>query len=150
MSVRAVVLLLASVTSGFCLWSCWGFHARNRDFTRLLGGDADVVVTKVLVEGQGRRCVLDDPASVDYLTRMLHSAERDEADLGSSYYLTAELSTGRSVKCALYVPERKDHLTLGFPIDSWGDATMYLVTLQEPVPTQLSVMLSRLRRVDRR
>jgi hypothetical protein len=144
MSGRAVVLLLVAGSFSFCLWSCWDYHARNRDFTRLLGGDADVAVTRVVIDGHGRQCVLDDPASVDYLTRMFRSAERDEADLGVAYYLTAKLSTGSSVKCALYVPERKDHLTLGFPVDSLRDGTMYLVTLRGPVPRRLSVLLARL------
>ncbi len=147
--LRSLVLLLALGALGLCGacgWWGWRSHAANRDFERLLAGDEDTALVAVEFHGHEQRVPLTDAASLGYLSAMIRSCERGSTEAGGNIYsMTARLSTGRSVRCAVDVLERKDGLSLHFPIDEVGDGISYTITLREPIPEALARVLSQLR-----
>jgi hypothetical protein len=120
-----------------------GQYIAHRDMVRLLRGDGSVSIESIQFNGYRR--ILDDPESTQYVSHMFRSAEISRGGVGLAYYITIRLSTGSTVECALYIPTRKDRLTLLFPIDSLSKTgEEYLVILREPVPKALVLLLEEL------
>ena len=79
-----------------------------------------------------------------YLSQAFRGAKRGEAVLGKTYDIVCELSTGGSIRCGLYVPQKADRITILFPIDSVGEGTMDHIVLPEPIPKAFSEVLGQL------
>jgi hypothetical protein len=142
-AVRVTVVLgCAGIVS---VGTCMSWFRPGRDFGRLLRGDGQVELVAVEFDGHGQRVALRDAASLAYLSDRLRSAQRDRAELGTTYYATMGLSTGGSVRCAVYIPGKEASITVRFPIDALAEGDMYLVPLPEPVPRELAAVLAALR-----
>jgi hypothetical protein len=153
MTVFRVVILLIIVGVALGAWSCWQHNAADRDFERLLTGAPSVAIVRFECEGQGRRIILTDSASLTYLSERFRSARkvRGNGDLselpdhGTGYNLSVRLSTGASIRCGLEVLERKDRLTVSFPLDTVSDPWYYSLSLPEPIPERLFAALAQMR-----
>jgi hypothetical protein len=141
-----LLLILAGVLLPLMCWA-WSAarHRATQDFDQLLAGSTDVSLVAIEIEGQGRRVSLNDANSMKYLSEAFRKGKPRAWDPGSSYYVRAELSTGRAITCGLYLSEKKDRLTVLFPIDAADEGTNYLIPLPSPIPEQLAKTLDPLR-----
>jgi hypothetical protein len=117
-----------------------------RDFKDILSGRGSVRIERMEIDGQKRHILLDEPAALTYLNERIRSAARNESEGGITYDATVHLSSGNSVDCFIYVPEKNRLLTIRFPVNSFEEGSYYLVTLPDPVPEALSHILDELRR----
>ena len=69
-------LLLVSLTCQ-CCWGCSAVTGPHDRFLRLLRGDRQVSVTRVESTAIATPFVIEDPASLEYLTSALRAAEPD-------------------------------------------------------------------------
>jgi hypothetical protein len=138
------LLLIAAIIAALWTWSAVQ-HRATEDFDRLLAGSTDVSIVAIRVEGQGKRISLNDANSMKYLSEVVRKGKPRAWDPGLTYYVRAELSTGRAITCAVYLPKKKNHITVLFPIDGWHEGTNYLISLPSPMPEELAKTLDPLR-----
>jgi hypothetical protein len=140
------LLVLAAV--GLMAWGWYKYsYAPRRDFERLLDGDENVAITAIRIRGHGKYVFLDDPVSVNYLSKMFRSAKRRLGRPGMSYEADVYLAAGGPLLCGLSLPKANDHFSISFPIDSLtADPTGYLIFLSEPMPEPLADVLAQLPR----
>src|SRR5438445_12641268 len=90
-----------------CLCASWwhAYYAPRRDFERLLSGIREINITSLAIEvPRGNTIVLNDAQTVNYLTGRCQRAQRGRFVAGATYYMRVSLSTGGSVKCAVFIP----------------------------------------------
>jgi hypothetical protein len=85
MRYRNLVLLVCVYATVVIPWQLWrsAQKASREDFNRLLKGDDQVSVSSMVLEGQGKRVVLDNPEITSYLTAAFRSPKRSVSELWS-------------------------------------------------------------------
>jgi hypothetical protein len=141
----SLVLIIVGVPS-LGLWWLHSVHGARRDFEMLLAGDQTVSLVAVEIESRsGRRIAIRDHESLSYLSAMCRSARPWEGEFGGGHAVTLQLSTGRSVYACVYVLPRKDQITVFGPFGTDRDPVDYAISLREPVPRELDMVLDGLR-----
>jgi hypothetical protein len=136
------MLSLAAVL-GSLLWIEFTYLKANDGFRELLLGSQSCEIHSLLIWGQDRTVAITDPALTTYLTEAFRRGRRDQRRPGITYYVDISLSTGGSVRCALYIPKEQGVITIAFPIDA-TTTYYYLIELPEPLPAPLNDLLSTL------
>jgi hypothetical protein len=125
---------------GYGSWLYFGYHRPHAAFRSLLSGSDRVQISYLLIKGQDKEILIDDPNLTKYLTDAFRLASRNYSGGGITYTADIHLSSGGSVRCALYVPREDGLITISFPEEYY-----YRVTLPEPIPESLAKLLSELR-----
>jgi hypothetical protein len=144
--VVAVLLAGAAVATAavFGWWSSW--HYSRESYQRLLAGDNNVELSSLVIEGQGRRIFLNDPAATRYLAKAFRSASQGwPHKFGTSYIVKVTFVSGGSVEIGLDVPAEEGGVTITSALGVDADPTYYWVELPEPMPAALSAALGRMR-----
>lgn len=122
-----------------------GYLYPRRKFESLLAGSENTQITSLRFSGQGVIRDEDDAETMDYLSRAFRSAIPDESKFGASYDLDVSVYWGGSARCAIYIPNERGYLTIGYPLDGWNELTYYLIKLPDPIPPKLIKLLDELR-----
>jgi hypothetical protein len=121
----------------------------QRTYERLIAGDQTVRLSSVVVKGHGKRIVLNDPASLDYLATAMRSTGglRAEPRFGLTYIATLEFVSGGSVEIGMYFPSEGNGITIS-SVDDLGlgtDPYYYWLDLPGPLPNQVNDMIIKLK-----
>lgn len=138
MRSRYLMVLFAGIVT-IAGWWVYYRHRLDEAFQALLSGSDQVQISRLLIRGQGKQVRIDDPNLTRYLTEAFRSASPEGHTGGVAYMADVHLTTGESVRCALFIPRERGEISISYP-----DEHYYWIRLPEPVPASLEKLLSEL------
>ncbi len=128
----------------------WNREQRcRRALEQLLSGSDEFYLASLEITGQSKSLQIQDPESLQYMTRVLRGASREgyvPSRSGTYYTCVAAIEPAGTVRFGIYVPVEEEGITMALADDSYNsDPICYWVSFAKPVPESIRLTFERLR-----
>jgi hypothetical protein len=143
-----VTFCLVFVILSIYWFSIFISNHNSRCLEHLLAGDDSCEITSCTFNNQRQTIIVNDVDALNYLNICFRKASKEghlpRHNSGCMYEADLNLTHGHSCRIICNVPDKEDGLIVGC-YESFDDPIYYWVTLENPIPPKIVILLSSLR-----